>query len=185
MNISKISKLPHLIGLRLKLRVYGVAHGKRIRGNRVIIKNVGKIIIGNSVGLNSFPGGEPYRTGLQTHCKDAIISIGDNCNLNGTIIHCRTKVEIGSLCMFGPGSKLVDNDSHRISIDISERRKSPNSAPIIIHDNVWVGMNSLILKGVEIGQNSIVAAHSVVTRNVPENTLVAGNPAKIIKTLTK
>ena len=87
--------------------------------------------------------------------------------------------------MFSPGSKLVDNDSHRISIDISERRKPPNSAPIIIHDNVWVGMNSLILKGVEIGQNSIVAAHSVVTRNVPENTLVAGNPAKIIKTLTK
>lgn len=87
--------------------------------------------------------------------------------------------------MFGPGTKIVDNDSHRISIDVIERRKTPNSAPIIIGDNVWVGMNALILKGVEIGENAIVAAYSVVTKNVPENTLVAGNPAKILKTLTK
>ncbi|MBC8770466.1 acyltransferase [Arenibacter sp. BSSL-BM3] len=87
--------------------------------------------------------------------------------------------------MFGPGTKIVDNDSHRISIDINERRKAPKSNPIIIEDNVWIGMNSLVLKGVCIGKNSIVAAHSVVTKNVPENVLVGGNPAKIIKTLTK
>ncbi len=86
--------------------------------------------------------------------------------------------------MFGPGSKIVDNDSHRVSIDVEERRKLPNSAPILIEENVWVGMNSLILKGVTIGKNSIVAAHSVVTKHVPENVLVAGNPAKIIKNLT-
>jgi acetyltransferase-like isoleucine patch superfamily enzyme len=185
MELTKILKLPHLIILRLKLKFYGVVYGKKIRGNRVVIRNVGKIIIGDNVGLNSFPDGEPYKTGLQTHCEGSVIYIGDNCRLNGTMIHCRTTIKIGSFCMFGPGTKIVDNDSHRISRDIVERRKSPNSSPIIIHDNVWIGMNSLILKGVEIGQNSIVAAYSVVTKNIPEDTLVAGNPAKIIKNLTK
>lgn len=179
------AKLFYRIGLRLKLKAYGVKYGNRIKGNRVVVKNIGQIIIGNNVSLKSFPDGEPYRTGLQTHCEDAVIRIGDNCNLNGTMIHCRTKVTIGRFCMFGPGTKIVDNDSHRISIDVIERRKTPNSAPIIIGDNVWVGMNALILKGVEIGENAIVAAYSVVTKNVPENTLVAGNPAKILKTLTK
>lgn len=185
MIFSKLLKIPYLLSLHLKLKLYGVKYGRKVRGNRVMLKNVGKIQIGNRVSLNSYPGGDPHKTSLQTHCKDSLILIGDNCNLNGTMIHCRTTVTLGSYCLFGPGSKIVDNDSHRVSIDIAERRKSPNGAPVLIEDNVWVGMNSLILKGVTIGKNSIVAAHSVVTKNVPENVLVAGNPAKIIKSLTK
>jgi acetyltransferase-like isoleucine patch superfamily enzyme len=183
MLVSKLFKIPNLILLHLKLKLYGVVYGQKVRGNRVVLKNVGKIKIGNRVSLNSYPGGEPYRTGLQTHCREAIISIGNDCNLNGTMIHCRTSVKIGSYCMFGPGSKIVDNDAHRVSIDVAKRRKPPKSAQISIEDNVWVGMNSLILKGVTIGKNSIIAAHSVVLKNVPENVLVAGNPAKLIKNL--
>lgn len=71
-------KLLHRIALRLKLEAYGVKCGNRIKGNRVVIKNMGQIIIGNTVSLKSFPDGEPYRTGLQTHCEDAVIRIGDN-----------------------------------------------------------------------------------------------------------
>lgn len=185
MKLSRIFKILHLMGLHAKMKFYRVKYGKKIRGNRVVLKNEGKIIIGDRVSLNSFPGEEPYKTGLQCHCKESVISIGNDCNLNGTMIHCRTSVSIGNFCMFGPGSKIVDNDSHRLSIDVKERRKPPNSAPILIEDNVWVGMNSLILKGVKIGKNSIVAAYSVVTKPVPENVLVAGNPAKIIKKLSE
>jgi len=163
--------------------MFGVKYGKDIRGNRVFLKNKGKITIGNRVNLNSYPGGETYRTGLQTHCEESVISINNDCILNGIMIHCRTSVSIGRFCLFGPGSKIVDNDSHRISTDIKERRKAPNGAPVVIEDNVWVGMNSSILKGVTIGKNSIVAAHSVVTKAVPENVLVAGIPAKVIKKL--
>ena len=116
---------------------------------------------------------------------DAKRLVGNNCLINGTMIFCMTSVKIGDNCMFGPGSKVVDNDAHRTSIDVTTRRLPPETSPIVIHDNVWVGMNALILKGVEIGCNSVVAAHSVVTKDVPANVLVAGNPAKVIKTLTE
>lgn len=181
--IKKLLKLHYLIFLHIKLHCYGIKYGKRIRGNRVYIKNKGSIDLGDCVSLNSFPGGRYYKTGLQTHCDESKIIIGNNCNLNGTMIHCREFISIGDYCLFGPGTVICDNDSHRISIDIMERRDPPQSAPIKIRKNVWIGMNSLILKGVEIGENAIVAAHSVITTNIPENTLFGGNPARLIKTL--
>ncbi|RJG39538.1 acyltransferase [Motilimonas pumila] len=183
MKIMKLMDLPSLLILKTKLKMKGIPYGRKLKGKSVVLTTIGNIRIGHNVKLNSFSGGEPYKTGLQAHCKDSEITIGDNCLLNGTRIHCRTKVTIEEHCMFGPGSRIVDNDSHRTSIDIAERRLPPESAPILIRKNVWVGMNSLILKGVEIGENSVVAANSVVTKNVPKNTLVGGNPAKIIKTL--
>ena len=182
--LRKIMKILHWIMLIIKLKLYNVKYGKNIRGNRIYIKNEGSIALGDNVSLNSYPGGELYKTGLQTYCKKAKIFIGSNCNLNGTMIHCREHVKIGDYCMFGPGTVLCDNDSHRNSIDIAARRKAPESDPIVIQKNVWIGMNSLILKGVTIGENAIIAAHTVVTKNVPRNTLVGGNPVRILKELT-
>ena len=181
--MKKITKAWYLFLLHIKAKKQRIYYGKALRGNRIVISNKGKIVLGDNVSLNSFPNGDLYRTGLITYFNDAEIIIGNNCNLNGTMIHCNTSVKIGNYCMFGPGTKIVDNDSHRISIDISERRKPPVSKPINIGNNVWIGMNSLILKGVKIGENSIIAAQSVVTKVVPDNVLVGGNPAKIIKKL--
>jgi acetyltransferase-like isoleucine patch superfamily enzyme len=62
-------------------------------------------------------------------------------------------------------------------------RPKLKTAPVKIADNVWVGMNAVILKGVTIGENSVVAAGSVVTKSVPPNTVVAGNPAVIVRQL--
>ncbi|WP_439482637.1 acyltransferase [Cyclobacterium plantarum] len=181
--MKKIKAAWFLIFLYLNANIQRISYGKALRGNRVVISNRGKIVLGDNVSLNSYPDGDLFVTGLITYFDDAEIIIGNNCNLNGTMIHCNISVKIGNYCMFGPGTKIVDNDSHRISIDISERRKPAVRIPICIEDNVWVGMNSLILKGVKIGKNSIVAAHSVVTKEVPENVLVGGNPARIIKQL--
>jgi acetyltransferase-like isoleucine patch superfamily enzyme len=61
-------------------------------------------------------------------------------------------------------------------------RPKLKTAPVKIGDNVWIGMNAVILKGVTIGDNSIVAAGAVVTKSVPANTIVAGNPAAVVKT---
>jgi acetyltransferase-like isoleucine patch superfamily enzyme len=169
--------------IKIKLTVHGVKFGKWLKAKRVYIKNKGRIILGDHVYLESFPDGEFFRTGLQTHCKEAIIEIGSYCNLRGTMIHCLTSVKIGNYCMFGPGTRIVDNDSHRITTDIKERRMKPVGQPIIIEDNVWTGADCLILKGVTIGKNAIVAAKSVVSKDVPPDTLVGGIPARIIKTI--
>jgi acetyltransferase-like isoleucine patch superfamily enzyme len=89
--------------------------------------------------------------------------------------------------MFGPNVTLITGD-HRIDIlgkymiDVTEAEKLPeNDAPIVFEGDNWVGANSTILKGVTIGKGAIVATRAVVTKDVPPYTIVAGNPAKVVK----
>jgi acetyltransferase-like isoleucine patch superfamily enzyme len=172
--------------LHLNLRINGVVYGPNISGKRCIIKNKGRMELGDNVKLNSYPDGELYKTGLYTQLDSAIIKIGNNTGLNGTIVRARNKIIIGDNCMFGHGVVILDNNSHNISIDPIKRATGniPDS-PVIIGNNVWVGMRSIILKGVHIGDNSVIAAGSVVTKNVPNNQLFGGNPAIFIKMLDK
>jgi acetyltransferase-like isoleucine patch superfamily enzyme len=73
--------------------------------------------------------------------------------------------------------QILDNDFHAITVDGTTR---PSTAPVTIGDRVWVGTRALILKGVEIGDGAIVAAGSVVSRDVPPGTIVAGMPARVV-----
>jgi acetyltransferase-like isoleucine patch superfamily enzyme len=186
-NISwYIKQAFHLVFLHLNLRIKGVIYGKRLRGNRCLIKNNGKIELGDNVYLNSYPDGELFKTGLFAYLDTSFIKIGSNCSLNGTIIYCRNKIIIDDNCMFGPGVIILDNDSHNTSIEPLTRRSGKiNDSPVNIGNNVWIGMRSIIMKGVHIGDNSIIAAGSIVTKNVPSNQLFGGNPAKFIKVLDK
>lgn len=166
--------------------MHGVVYGRKLRGNRCIIVNRGKVELGNNVFLNSYPDGELYKTGLLAHLTSSLIKIGDNCSLNGTVIHSRNTVTIGDNCMFGPGVVILDNDSHNISIDPVVRRTGKIAeSPVVIGNNVWIGMHSIIMKGVHIGDNSIIAAGSVVTKDVPSNQLFGGNPASFLKKLER
>jgi acetyltransferase-like isoleucine patch superfamily enzyme len=165
----------------LKLKANNVEFHYKVLGNRFYIHNEGKMTFGEKVSLHSYPNGTSYRTSLTTYFPEAEIEIGNNCNINGTVIHCNQLVKIGNNCMFGPGTVICDNDSHRISVDPVERRKKAVSKPIILEDNVWIGMNCLILKGVTIGENSIIAAGSVVVNDVPPDSIAGGNPAKVLK----
>lgn len=167
----------------IKLRLNNVASQARVSGNNFYIFNKGKIIIGNNVSLNSFPNGSIYRTALSTYFRDSVITIGNGSKLNGLIIHCNERVSIGNNCMFGPGTVICDNDSHNVVIDYLKRNRLPVSRPIVIKENVWIGMSCIILKGVCIGENSIIAAGSLVTKDVPSNCLYGGHPARFIKNL--
>ena len=80
----------------------------------------------------------------------------------------------------------MDNNSHAVTTDHNKRETGRvGESPVIIGNNVWIGMRSIVLKGVTIGNNSIIAAGSIVTKDVPSNCLVGGNPAKFIKSITK
>ncbi|EKY6592950.1 acyltransferase, partial [Escherichia coli] len=103
------------------------------------------------------------------------ISIGDNTYINRrTEICCQSSVKIGSGCAISWDVSITDSDYH------SACGKNKTKA-IVIGNNVWIGCKSVILKGVKIGEGAIIASGSIVTKDVPPRTLVAGNPARVIK----
>lgn len=109
------------------------------------------------------------------------INIGDYVLVSpGSRISASDKIIIGDSVMMANGVYITDSDWHGI-YDRTER--SADICPIIIKDNVWLGDHCTVLKGVTIGENSIVAANAVVSRDVPANVVVAGNPATVVKSL--
>ena len=168
---------------QVKFRLYGVSFGKRLRAVNVDILNIGRIVLGNNIYINSQVLGNPYRSSLRTYYPESIIEIGDHCIINGAVIHSNCAVLIGAHSRLAPGVTLCDNDSHVPARSIESRELRPPEAPIRLGTNVWLGMRSIILKGVTIGDNTIVAAGSVVTRDLPANVLAGGIPAKVIRTL--
>lgn len=113
--------------------------------------------------------------------QSAKIEIHDNVmiNNNACIIAERSKIVIKSGCLIGPSVQIFDSDFHHIDPTL---RSSGNhiSADVIIEENVFIGASVIILKGVTIGFNSVIAAGSVVTQNIPPNSIAGGVPAKVI-----
>ncbi|PMH80061.1 hypothetical protein BCU63_37270 [Vibrio splendidus] len=112
------------------------------------------------------------------------VKIGDNCAINpGVYISARNDVQIGDNVILSINCMLLDS-SLDVSLYVQSCPKVPYlNSSTLIKDNVWIGAGAIILPGVTIEKFSIVAAGSVVTKNVPAYTVVAGNPAKIIKKL--
>ncbi len=105
--------------------------------------------------------------------ENAIIKIGNDVKINqGVTIASFAKIEIGDNILIGDHTTIFDTDWHGID------GKPAKTAPVIIGNHVWIGINVIILRGVTIGDNSIVAAGSVVTKDVDKNTIIAGNPPK-------
>ncbi|WGL81749.1 acyltransferase [Enterobacter cloacae] len=106
---------------------------------------------------------------------DVSIKIGNDTYINRrTEICCQTSVKIGSRCAISWDVSITDSDYH----SACNKQKTKG---IVIGDNVWIGCKSVILKGITIGDGAIIASGSIVNRDVPPGTLVAGNPAKIVK----
>lgn len=141
-----------------------------------MISNKGEIHIGNEVAIWSVFD----RTKLLVHPKGKLI-IGDKSRINGVHISVKRSVKIGQNVRIGPYTLIMDSDFH----DVYEREKEGKKGPIEISDHVWIASKVIILKGVKIGKGSMIAAGSVVTKDVPSYSLAAGVPAKVIKTLKK
>lgn len=117
--------------------------------------------------------------------SDALLSIGTKCGFSGVSICSTSNIEIGNYCNFGANVSIWDSDFH--PIDYLARRKHDiskiKSSPIFIGNDVFVGANSIILKGVKIGDRAIVGAGSVVTKDIPSDEIWGGNPAKFLRKL--
>lgn len=141
-------------------------------------ENVG---IGNRVDLTAW---DTY--GSDVFTPEIIIGdnskIGDDCHITAI-----SKIVLGKNVLLGKKITITDNshgkiDSAALNLPPCERQLF-SKGPVIIHDGVWIGDKVTILPGVEIGENAIIGANSVVTKNVPKNGVVGGNPARIIKIL--
>lgn len=112
----------------------------------------------------------------------AKLKIGDYFSITGGSVVASKQITIGDHVTVGANVIITDSDFH--SIDPLKRREildSGKAAPILIEDDVFIGANSIILKGVTIGKNSVIGAGSIVTSSFPENSIIAGNPAQLIR----
>ena len=146
----------------------------RVRG-RVSVQNYGRIRIGERVHfisttvrteLVAFEGGE-LLIGARTF-------VNYGCSLAAT-----GRVSIGADCLLGPYVNITDNAFH----DLRDRARQPEPRPVIIGNGVWIGVRAIILPGVTVGDGAVIGAGSVVTKDVPPNGVVAGNPARLLRVL--
>ena len=155
---------------------------------KLIIKNEGKCILGNKLKFNSTL--KSNYVGLYKPCtisvrQNGYLEINEYSGFSGISIVCSNKITIGRYVNCGGNVSIWDTDFH--PIDYLDRRihdfDKINSAPVEIGDDVFIGAHCIILKGVKIGNRSVIGAGSVVTKNIPENQIWAGNPAKFIKNI--
>jgi acetyltransferase-like isoleucine patch superfamily enzyme len=136
----------------------------------------GSITIHNNV---FFRSGEDYKNNI-TSTHGGTVEIMENAFLHGVKILSYKHISIGKNVLIGWGTEILDSDCHPI-----DKQHPLQSKDVIIEDNAWIASDCIILKGVTIGEGSVVAAGSVVHNDVPAHTLVAGNPAKKIKKIGK
>jgi acetyltransferase-like isoleucine patch superfamily enzyme len=177
-----------LRALRLSLNTRIELKGKVIimGGPLVDIREGCRLRIGENVTLNSRNKG--YHLNMFGPVKlfadrpGALISIGAGTRIAGTCIHAYRSVTIGERCLISANCQIIDGNAHELSFpDTEDRIHSVGlSRPIVIEDDVWIGANCIILPGVTIGKGAVVAAGSVVTKNVPPMAVARGNPAHVI-----
>lgn len=111
--------------------------------------------------------------------KDATLEIGDGAFFNDGVNLCATlEIRVGRHAKIGDQTYIYDSDFHQVAPDAPVRR-----APVSIGNNVWIGANSMILAGASIGDNSVIAAGSIVVGAIAANCLAAGAPAKVVRAL--
>lgn len=162
------------------------SHFPKING-RLIRWGSGKLIFGQNILIHSSikanPVGLSNKTGFYIS-KSAFISIGNNVGISNSLFSAIQSIVIENNVMIGGGCQIFDNDFH--SMLYSERiggTDQPKSSPVTIKEGAFIGTSSIILKGVTVGERSVVAAGSVVTKSIPSDEMWGGNPAKYIKNI--
>lgn len=182
--VLKMNKVKYGCNLLLKGTpiIFNKGGAKLSIGDNVTIKSS---FLSNLVGLYS-------RTIIVTRAPGAEMSIGDNVGISGATIYARKKISIGDNTCIGGNCKILDNDFH--PIEVEERNRLLRDAngggsdliparEIIIGKNCFIGCNSIILKGTVLGDGCVVGAGAVVAGRFESNSVIAGNPARVIRKL--
>lgn len=179
---------------RAMFHLYGVKLGYHSEMFYKVYLRVGdgaSITIGDNFLVSSGGNANPLSSNKNTSLAvedHASIEIGNYCGMSGTTIWATSHIKIGNHVSIGANCSIIDGDMH--SLNWEERMEcdcnhaaplSFNKQPIIIGNHVWVGANTIILKGVHIGDRTVIAAGSVVTRDIPADCVAGGNPCKVIK----
>ena len=187
--IIKIKWIPAALYNKMVMRIRGIKCGEGfVSFGTIFIRGTGEISIGNQVRINSCretnPIGGDTKTILFAKGKGRI-QIGNQVGISNAAIVAMDQIEIEDDVMIGANCKIYDHDFH--SVFYEERMKPGDvgvkSKPVKIKKGAFIGAHTIILKGVTIGEKSVVGAGSVVTKSVPANEIWAGNPAKFVKTI--
>ena len=152
--------------------------GPRVRvWGRLAVGNYGRLVIGDRVRLVSTLAPLELSVG-----EEATLEIEDGVFINhGGSIAAMKSVFIGKNATIGPHCLILDNEFHRLEPE--RRSERPESRPVRIEENVWLGARVIVLPGVTIGAHTVVGAGSVVTKSLPERVVAAGVPARVIRAL--
>jgi acetyltransferase-like isoleucine patch superfamily enzyme len=188
-GLKRVLALPYI---RFGFALHGISWGRRWRifGMPIIQRHrKSRIELGDGLYMRSWSRSNPltpnHRTVLSTRRARAVITVGKDCGFTGATIVADQKVQIGDRVQVGANAVIVDTNFHPITPEgRRDNMHAGASAPVIIEDDVFIGMQSIILKGVTVGVGSVVGAGSVVARDVPSRSVVIGNPAQVVKKLT-
>ncbi|UCG58918.1 MAG: acyltransferase [Phycisphaerales bacterium] len=137
--------------------------------------------------LRENAAGISHRTVLVANQPGARLVVGNHVGISGAVLFCSKEIIIEDYVNIGTGARIYDTDFHALSAK-DRRRNTPGAvkaAPVRICEDVWVGSNVIILKGVTVGARSILATGSVVTKDIPPDTVAAGVPARPVRTLPR
>lgn len=163
------------------------APSARIDWRRIRLRPRCRLVIGD---------GSIFEGSIASDREGSCVLIGERSFIGNSMLVSAERIEIGSDVLVSWGCTIVDHDSHRLewsrrSRDVDEYREGRKNwdditiRPVKIGDKAWIGFNVIVLKGVQIGEGAVVAAGSVVTRNVAPFTLVAGNPARPVRSVAE
>jgi acetyltransferase-like isoleucine patch superfamily enzyme len=186
MLLRAVAALDAVLGVPLRLsRRVQIGRGTRVSWHKIRVGSGNRLIIGNETIFNGR---------VSFEADGGQVRVGDRCYVGNSGLICHSSILIGNDVIVSWGCTVVDHNSHSIGWsgrkndvrEWAEGRKdwaSVKRAPVVIEDRVWIGFNVSILKGVRIGEGSVIGAASVVTKDVPPYSVVGGNPARVIRPL--
>ena len=186
--INKLDYTINYIINSIRIKYFNVEFSSKINNIRGIIRlvNQGQLVIKKNVRINS--GKKWNMIGGQTYCslyigRNATLILDEGMGISNSSIVCLDKITIGKNVLIGGNCKIYDSDFH--SVEYKYRMENHDtrriSKPIHIKDGAFIGAHTLILKGIIIGEKSVIGAGSVVTKDIPDNEIWAGNPIKFIR----